>query len=281
MKYGVSSYVWVTPFTDRDLGLLDKVKAMGFDALEICIEDMATINVPAIARAAGDAGVKALVCGSFGPERDIACDDSAKALKGLDYIRFCIDVAAGLGAPCVSGPMYSYTGCGRLRTPDEKRRQWDQSLGNMVRAAEYAKAAEVKLAVEPLNRFETDFINTVDQGNEFFDQIGYDNVGFLLDTFHMNIEEKSIAGAIKKAGKRVFNFHACNNDRGVPQHGVIDWDGVKRALDDVGYDGYITIEAFTPEIKEIAAAVCMWRSNCEYPDQIPSQGLTFLKEIFE
>jgi len=280
MKYGASSYIWVTPFKNDHFYLFDKIKEMGFDVLEICVEDMSTIDAKAIKKAADASGMEATICGSFGPERDLAAEDPAKAEKGLDYVKFCIDAAAEVGSPYVSGPMYSYTGCGRLRTPDEKKKQWDLGVEGMKKAAQYAKNKGVNLAMEPLNRFETDFINTVDQGNKFADDIGYDNVGFLLDTFHMNIEEKNIADAIRRAKGRVFDFHACNNDRSVPQMGVIDWPGIKQALEEIGYDDYLVIEAFTPEIKEIAAAVCMWRPNSEYPDQIPGEGLKFLKTIF-
>jgi D-psicose/D-tagatose/L-ribulose 3-epimerase len=122
-------------------------------------------------------------------------------------------------------------------------------------------------------------LNVVSQGNDFIDQTGMDNVGFHLDTFHMHLEEKNSGDAIRAAGDRVFHFHACENDRGVPGTGQVHWDEVAKALKEIRYDGPVVIESFTSQVKEIARAVCIWREIAPSQDAIASDGLAFLKEL--
>lgn len=150
----------------------------------------------------------------------------------------------------------------------------------MKTLADYAGERDVKLAVETLNRFETDFLNTVDQGLDFFGRIGRDNVGFLLDTFHMNIEEKNMGDALRRAGKKIFNFHACGNDRGTPGEDHLPWEDITGALKEIGYDDYAVIESFTTDIVEIARAVSLWRPLAASQDALAGDGLAFLKRIF-
>ncbi|MED0716189.1 sugar phosphate isomerase/epimerase family protein [Aeribacillus composti] len=279
MKFGASTFIWVSPFSNDTLDLIDKVKNMGFDYIEICIEDPQTIDTASIRNRLNQTGVEALVCGAFGANRDISSEDSGIREKGVEYIKTCIDIAAELNSPLVSGPMYSATGKTRLLSPAEKKQQWDWAVENMRIVADYAESKGIKLAVEPLNRFETDFINTVEQGLDFLEKVDRDNVGLLLDTFHMNLEEKNIPDAIKRAGSKLFNFHSCENDRGTPGTGHIPWNDVFQALNEISYDGPVVIESFTTEIKEIARAVSQWRPLAPSQDSIGSDGLRFLKRV--
>ena len=146
--------------------------------------------------------------------------------------------------------------------------------------AEYAAKRNVALALEPLNRFETDFMNTVEQGLALLEQVGFDNAGFLLDTFHMNIEEKSLPNAIRMAKGKIFDFHSCANDRGTPGEDHFDWQAIVEALNEVDYRGPVVIESFTPEIKEIAKAVSLWRPLAESPDTLAKNGCEFLRKRF-
>ena len=214
MRYGASTFIWVSPFSNRTLDLIDRVKALGFDLLEICVEDPETIDVPAIRDRVRQAGIGVTICGVFGPRRDMSSADGAIRGEALAYLERCIDDASALGSPFVSGPMYAAVGNARLLDPEARRKQWDRAVAGLRGAADYAKARSVKLAIEPLNRFETDLVNTVDQGLRLIADIGADNVGLLLDTFHMNIEEKDIPAAIRRAKGHIVEFHACSNDRG-------------------------------------------------------------------
>ena len=139
----------------------------------------------------------------------------------------------------------------------------------------------MQLALEILNRFETDMLNTVAQGMDFIKDVGRDNVGLHLDTFHMHLEEKNSPAAIRLAGDRLFHFHACENDRGVPGTGQVNWNGIAQALKDIHYNHAIVIESFTPDVKEIAGAVRIWREIAPDQDTIAQQGLKFLHTLMD
>jgi D-psicose/D-tagatose/L-ribulose 3-epimerase len=278
MKFGVNTFVWVSPFsTEVFCELAEKARQFGFDVLELAIENPERVDVTAIKREKSGLGLDLVVCGAFGPDRNICSSDPAVRQKARDYLRWCIDAAAELGSACVCGPMYSAVGKEHLERALDRRDEWNRSVSGIREMAEYAGSRGVRLALEPLNRFETDMINTVEQGLQFIQEVGRDNVGLHLDTFHMHLEEKSSPAAIRLAGKKIFHFHACENDRGVPGTGQVDWEGVTAALKDVGYDGPVVIESFTPQVKEIARAVCIWREIAPSQDAIAQQGLEFLK----
>ena len=278
MLLGASTFIWESPFGDDKLYLAQHVASLGFNTLEICIEDTARVTPTKVRQAAEAAGIHILVCGAFGPDRDVSHEDAQRRQLGIEYLKRCIDIAAEVGSPIVSGPMYSATGKTRLLPDQEREQQRVWAAEGLRKAGEYAATHGVGLAIEPLNRFETDLINTVEQGLDLCQRIGLDNVGLLLDTFHMQIEEKSTTNALRAAGSRVRNFHACENDRGAPGTGQVAWDSVFAALHDIGYRGPIVIESFTPQIKEIARAVSMWRPVAGSSDELARDGLRFLRE---
>ncbi len=281
MRYGASTFIWVSPFSNMTLGVIDKVKALGFDLIEICVEDPETIDVAAIRSQVARAGVGVTLCGAFGPGRDLSSEDEAIRHAGLAYLRRCIDYANELGSPFVSGPMYAAVGNTRLLDEKARRDQWMRAVGSLRLAAAYAAERSVKLAIEPLNRFETDLVNTVDQGLRLIEDIGADNVGLLLDTFHMNIEEKDIPAAIGRAAGRIVEFHASANDRGTPGEDHLPWPKIAEALEAARYEGPVVIEAFTPEIREIAKAVSIWRPLAASQDALARDGLKNLRAAFE
>ena len=280
MMIGASSYIWVSPFSTDKTEQLAHAKEIGFDVYEIAVERPELIDEEKVLTEAQKAGIKVYVCGAYGETRDISSDVPEYHDNGMAYGKRLIDMAAALGSPYVAGPMYAAVGRTRLADRDEKERQMRFAVENMKRLADYASGRGVKLAIEPLNRFETDFINTVEQGLYFLDRIGYDNVGFLLDTFHMNIEEKSIPDAIRSARGRIFDFHACANDRGTPGEDHFNWEEIRGALKETGYEGPVVIESFTPGIREIAKAVSLWRQLAESPDCLARNGLRFLRSVF-
>jgi D-psicose/D-tagatose/L-ribulose 3-epimerase len=236
------------------------------------------VDGAAVRSAAEAEGVTVSVCGAFGPDRDVSHEDTAMRQAGIDYLRTCIDLAVATGSPHVVGPMYSATGKARLLPADEREQQRRWAAESLRIAADYAGERGILLGMEPLNRFETDLVNTTEQGLDLCDRIDMDNVGLLLDTFHMNIEEKDVGAAIRAAGERIVLFHACENDRGAPGSGHVDWAVVADALAATGYDGDVVIESFTPEIQEIARAVSTWRPVAESGDALAGDGLRFLRE---
>lgn len=275
---GASTYLWAFPFGDARLDLAAHVAYLGFDVLEIAIDDPALVTSEAVKTAIRDAGLAVSVCGSFDDQRDVSHEDREMRRKGIDYLRTCIDIAEAVGSPHVAGPMYSAEGKARLLSEQARGQQWSWAVESLRHAADYAVERGIRLAIEPLNRFETDFLNTVEAGLCLCDRIDRANVGLLLDTFHMNIEEKSVGDAIRRCGDRVFHFHACENDRGTPGTGEVAWHAVFPALVDIGYAGQVVIESFTPESAELADGARMWRPLAGSSDELAIEGLAFLRE---
>lgn len=122
-------------------------------------------------------------------------------------------------------------------------------------------------------------INTTEQALSYVNDVGHPNIGLHLDTFHMHLEERDAAAAIRQAGDRLFHFHACENDRGVPGFGQVQWQRIADGLRNSGYDGPVVIESFTPEVQSIARAACIWRPVAPDQDTIAREGLAFLKQL--
>jgi D-psicose/D-tagatose/L-ribulose 3-epimerase len=280
MLFGASTFIWTSPFSNETLSLIDHAKTLGFDIIEICIEDPDTIDPPSIRSRLERVGLEATVCGAFGPSRDLSAEESEIRENGISYLERCVEIAETLGSRTVVGPMYSAVGKTRMLEPPERAKQWGLAVESLQQAADFAAYHGVTLGIEPLNRFETDLVNTVEQGLRMVGDIDRPNVGLLLDTFHMNIEEKDIPAALRSAGRHIVEFHACSSDRGTPGEDHLPWPEIVDALRDVDYRGPVVIEAFTPKIKEIARAVALWRPLAESEDALASNGLRHLKAAF-
>ena len=274
---GISSFVLASPFTDNDTQFFQYAREIGFEVFEVCVEDPAQLSAEPLIEAASGTGLQISVCGAFGPDRDVSHEEPDKRAQGVRYLKACIDLAADVGSPHVAGPMYSATGKARLLSAEQREQQRTWAVESLREAADYAGERGVRLAMEPLNRFETDLVNTVEQGLDLCDRIGRANVGLLLDTFHMNIEEKSFTEAMTRAGDRLFHMQVAENDRGTPGSGHVPWDEVFRALDAVGYNGSVVIESFLPTVAEIARAVSLWRPVAPSMDALARDGHAFIR----
>jgi len=160
---------------------------------------------------------------------------------------------------------------------DEYQQQWATVVGHLKTLCQYAAKNGRQICLEPLNRFETDFINTCEQALQMIKDVGSPALKLHLDTFHMNIEEKDQAKAIRKAGKLLGHFHACGSDRGTPGNDHIDWKPIAAALKAIKYKGDVVIESFTTDVKVIARAAAIWRQMEPTRDEIAVKGLKFLK----
>jgi D-psicose/D-tagatose/L-ribulose 3-epimerase len=275
---GLSTFVLASPFSDDDGSAFDRVAAMGYDLIEVCVEDPALLTSDALNAHAARTGLAIGICGAFGPERDVSAEDAGRRRSGIDYLKGCIDLAGAVRSPHVAGPMYATTGQARMLEPSERAAQRERAAESLREVADYAADHSVRLAIEPLNRFETDLINTTEQALELVDLIGADNVGLLIDTFHMNIEEKDLGEAVRLAGPRLFHVQVSENDRGTPGTGHIPWAGFFSALEDIQYSGQIVVESFLPTVREIARAVSLWRPVAPSMDALAEDGLAFLRK---
>lgn len=277
MRFGINTFLFTSPFTNASTKLFRTFKKWGFATVEIPIEDPSHID-PAFVRA--ELEKAGLVCGSIcaclGPDRDLRGTPEQQK-NAMDYMKACLDDAVVLDCPRLIGPVYSAVGRADAVPPAEYKAQWKTVVKNLKELCAYAHARAKTICMEPLNRFETDFINTVDQALKMIKDVGSPALKLHLDTFHMNIEEKYQATAIMKAGKLLGHFHACGSDRGTPGNDHIDWDGIAKALKKIKYDGDVVIESFTQDVKVIARAAAIWRKMEPSREDIAVKGLKFLK----
>jgi D-psicose/D-tagatose/L-ribulose 3-epimerase len=282
MKFGVNCWVWSSPVTTKVLKqLAPKVRDMGFDWIEIPLEGIGDLDYAEGAKIIADHGLGVSTCAAMGPDRDLIHPDVAIRENGMQYIRDAIEATATLGATNLVGPIYSAVGRTWQQSADERAHDLDVLVENLGALAVHAQQFGVVLGIEPLNRFETSFINLASQAGEVVDRVDNPACGIMLDTFHMNIEEKSLGDAIRATGSRLIHLHACENDRGAPGSGNVDWDGVAEALDDIDYDGPVVIESFTSDVKSIARAAAIWRSLAPTQDALAADGVRFLRGLLE
>jgi D-psicose/D-tagatose/L-ribulose 3-epimerase len=278
MRYGINTFLFTSPFTNASTKLFKQFKRWGFDSVEIAIEDPSHLD-PAIVKHELDK--QGLVCGAvsvcLGPDRDLRGTPEQQRAS-LDYMTRMLDYMVVLECPTLAGPVYSSVGRAEAVEPAEYMRQWKTVVKNLRILSRQAEKRGKQICMEPLNRFESDFINTVDQGLQMIADVGSPALKVHLDTFHMNIEEKSPAKAIEKVGKLLGHFHACGCDRGTPGNDSIAWTAIAAALKKVGYKGDIVIESFTADVKVIARAAAIWRRIEPTRDEIAVKGLAFLKK---
>ncbi len=282
MKFGVNAWVWTSPLTTAEMEkLAPQVAQMGFDILEIPLEGLDDLDPQRGAELLKANGLSATACAAMGPDRDLIHPDKAIRDSGMAYIRGAVDLCEKLGITNLVGPIYATVGRTWQQTPEERAKDLDALVANLKELAAYAGDHGVILCLEPLNRFETSFINLASQAIEVVDRVDRPACQIMLDTFHMNIEEKSLGDAIRAAGPRLKHLHACENDRGAPGSGNVTWIDVAQALRDIGYDGPVVIESFTAKVKSIARAAAIWRSLAPTQDALAQDGLRFLKGLLE
>jgi D-psicose/D-tagatose/L-ribulose 3-epimerase len=279
-QIGVNAWVWTSPVNTAEFGrLAPMVKKMGFDLIEVGIESTSDLDYARAGAIARDNGLAVSVCAAMGPDRDLIHAEDGIRTNGMDYVRHCIDAAKTVGAKNVIGPLYSAVGRTWQQTEDERKRDVDLLVRQLKELSTYAADRGVGLGVEPLNRFETSFINLASQAIEVVDRVGHPACGILLDTFHMNIEERSVGDAIRATGKRLRQLHTCENDRGAPGSGHVPWRDVAQACRDIGFKGPFVIESFPNKVKSIARAAAIWRNFSESQDALAQDGLHFLRKL--
>ena len=281
MRLGINTFLFTSPFTNESTKLFKTFKKWGFDTVEIPVEDPSHIDPAHVKRELDKNGLACgSVCACMGPDRDLRGTPEQQK-TGMDYMMKVIDQMEPLGCPSLIGPVYSSVGRADAVPPEEYKEQWKTVVNNLRTLCDYAESKGRQVCMEPLNRFETDFINTVDQALKMVKDVGSPVLKLHLDTFHMNIEEKNQAAAIKKAGKLLAHFHACGSDRGTPGNDHIDWNPIAAALKSIKYKGDVVIESFTTDVKVIARAAAIWRRIEPTQDEIAVKGIKFLKKTLK
>lgn len=281
---GVISMLWARPFRTEYLRLLPAIRAAGCDHLELLVPEPGELDLEETRAALAGAGLAVILAARVDRSRDLASPDPAAREGGLAYLQRCVEVAAALGARIVGGPLYGapLVFAGRAPEPieeEERGRRVERVVRGLRAAAEIAADHGVILALEPLNRFETDLANTTRHGLELCAAVDHPALGLLLDTFHANIEDASIPEAIRAAGPRLVHLQANENHRGFPGSGHVDWLEVARALAAIGYAGPITLEPFRRSDERPGVPLARWRPPAQPPEAELAASIAFLRAV--
>jgi D-psicose/D-tagatose/L-ribulose 3-epimerase len=277
MLLGFNLLLWTTHVTESDLPLLDALKKTGYDGVEIPIFRGAPEHYAAIGKAVADSGLRAT--GAFvmpDAAHDCLSSDAAVRDAALDHIRWAVDCLAAAGGEVLCGPFHQPLGVFSGKPPTAAERS------NLVavhkRAAAYAATRNIKLAVEPVNRFECYALNTIADAADVVHSVGAPNYGILYDTFHANIEEKDPVGVIAPNIGAIAHVHLSENDRGTPGRGHVPWNPTLKALKQGGYHNWYVIEAFGQALPDLAAATRVWREFFPSREEVFRFGHDFLRE---
>ncbi len=278
MKFGVNTFIWSATFDRTHLPLLPRIKSWGFDGVEVPLFRPAEFAAADIRKGVETHGLECTICAVLVKGLSLISDDPAVRRQTQIHMQDVVKAAADAGAKVVAGPVYCPVGelPGRRRTADE----WKRAVEAYQKLGDTLISHDVTIAIEPLNRFETYFLNTAADAAALAEEIAQPNVGILFDTFHANIEEKDIAVGYRKIGRHLKHVHACENDRGIPGSGHVEWAQVFGALRDLKYDGWLTIESFGFALGDLSAAAAIWRDIEATPESIAVEGVKFLKKNF-
>jgi D-psicose/D-tagatose/L-ribulose 3-epimerase len=276
MKTGMNLLLWTTHVTAEHYPLFARLKKAGFDGVEVPIFEGDVAHYREVARELHNHGLACTAVTVVNEQANPISPDAAVREAAVERLRSVIELTAALGGESLCGPFHSplavFSGAGP--TADEKKRAADV----LRMAAEEAQKHRVMLAIEYLNRFECYFLTTAAEARALVRAVDHPHFRTMYDTFHANIEEKQPGPAIRAVGDVLAHVHVSENDRGTPGTGHVQWDETFRTLREVGYDGWLVIEAFGRALPALAAATRVWRDLFPSAEEVYTQGLRFMKE---
>jgi len=278
VKIGINTYLWQWPFNSERVDLLKKIKDFGYDGVEMTIEDRSKKNLEVIKDNIKKTSLECIVCSSF-VEGNLISNDLAVIKKGVKYVKESIDLCEYLGASILVGPTYGSLIDKDFLNPIVKNKARQQTVELLKDIGKYALDKKIKIAIEPINRYESNFLNTAHEGIYLVKEINLQNIGLNLDTYHMHIEEKNSKKAVLDSGKYLFHLHAPENDRGTPGTGAVDWCGIGEALKKINFEGFVVMESGSPQVEEVAKLGAFWRVYDYSQNKMAEEGLKFLREL--
>jgi D-psicose/D-tagatose/L-ribulose 3-epimerase len=278
-KFGVSSFIWSENFSGNDLSLIKIAKNLGFEVIDLAISHPEEFPVKEVKEITKNIGIEPTTITVLNRETNLIDPDIKIRKAGIEFLKKLVDINTAIGSKILGGVNYAAWGylSGKPRTPDE----WNMSLECMIEVANYAKQnSDVVIAVEPLNRFETHFLNIAEDAVKYCREVGTNNIKVHLDSFHMIREELNFTEAIKTCGKEYLAYvHVCENNRGIPGTGLVPWKEFFTALRNIGYNGPMVIESFDPSFEELNRLCAIWRKFAETGEALAVEGLKNLKNI--
>jgi D-psicose/D-tagatose/L-ribulose 3-epimerase len=207
---------------------------------------------------------------------DPTSSDSVIRGRAIESMKHAIRNTHQLGAKLMCGPLFQ--GLGKFTGKPPQEEEWSYAVESIREAGIYAQEYGVRIALEPLNRFEMYLVNTVEDGVRFVKDVGLDNVGLLVDTHHGNIEENDVAVAWRKAGQHIFHVHISENHRGVPGSGHAVPLAIFQTLKEIGYQDWLTIEAFSQNVPSLAPRLHLWRNFSGSIDDAARLGISYIQQ---
>jgi D-psicose/D-tagatose/L-ribulose 3-epimerase len=277
MKIGIHQHVFTKNLFDDNLDLMNVIRDYGFDSMDVNVRVLDLDGAKLIRKRAEGLGLHLMGGGSLPVDKELLSSDPEKRRDAIEYMKTLVRKVCELGSAFYGGIIYAPFSRLTGKAPTEE--EFTRSAEGLREVARYAQGFGISVGLEPANRYEAYLINTIGDGLRLADAIGEKNVGILADTFHCSIEEKSLYAAIKAAGGRLLHLHVCANDRGTPGNDQIHWDDLFRAVKDIGYDGTVTIEGFVDATADVAPGACIWRKFASSPDEMATQGLSFIRSM--
>ena len=275
MKYGVHLALWMSRWPEDIDGHIQTAAELGFDGVEISLLGMSDEKIRHLKRLIRDHDLEVTCTTGLSISDDIASDDEVTRNRGIDYLRWAVQTTAGLGSKLLTGVLYAPWG---HFVPGQKSERFNRSGESLAAVSDLLEESDVTLGLEAINRFETDLLNTATEACELARQTDSPRIGVLLDSFHMNIEEKDIRAALGETGKFLVHFHCVENDRGVPGSGHTPWNEIFGGLRDISYNRWLTMEMFVKADVDVSRDLNIWRNIESDPTEAARQGLRFLKE---
>jgi len=280
IQFGVDTFIWTEVFLEKDLWIIPKAEELGFVAIDFAIAHPETFPLEKVKAELDKTKLKVVTTTTLGRDTNLISSDENIRKNAVASLIKLVDINRELGSSVLGGVNYAGWGCltGKSRTDAE----WEYSVAGMREAAKYALETHPSLSicVEPVNRFETHFINTAEDGRAYCEDVGTGNMKVHLDCFHMIREETSFRGAVETCGREYLGYvHVCENNRGIPGTGLVPWVEFFTALENVGYEGLCVIESFDPSFEELNANCAIWRKFADTGEELAVKGLANLKRI--
>ena len=278
-KIGVDSFIWSENFSEKDIWIIPKAKELGFAAIDISISHPESFPTEKVLNEVKKTGIEAVTTHTLHKGTNIISADPKVRKKGVEILKLMVDINEALGSKIMGGVIYAGWGClsGKPRSKDE----WNWSVDSMKEVGEYGKKVKgLSICVEPVNRFETHFLNIASDAVQYCKDVGTGNMKVHLDCFHMIREETSFRGAVETCGKQYLGYvHVCENNRGIPGTGLVPWKEFFTAVKDIGYDGPMVIESFDPSFEELNRLCAIWRKFADSGEELAVKGLKNLMAI--
>ena len=281
---GIISMQYNRPFSAADFPQFARWKAAGYDFAELLVPEPGELDLANTRRALADAGLGVLLAARVNLERNLCSDEPARRRAGQDYLTYCAETAQALGATMVGGPLYGnplvFAGRAPHGVPEALRQaRVDWCVAGLKAGGDAGAKCDVRFGVEPLNRFETDILNTTRQGVALMAMVDHPHVGLVLDTFHMNMEDDDICTALRGAAACMLHFQANENHRGYLGTGHIPWNPVIRTLADIGYTGTISLEPFRRTDERLGIPFAQWKPPVKDESAELAAACGFLKNL--